>query len=612
MAGPASKSPNSASAAEPSAATTNSSTPGALPATSPKPARSSTSAWKPASTSSTPPTSTPSAAAKPSSAAPSSTSAAKTSSSPPRPPSASAPAPTTSAPRAITSSRRSKARSSRLGTDYVDVYHLHEVDSLTPVEETLSTLDNFVRSGKVRYIACSNFSGWLLMKSLSVSERYGWSPLRRPPGLLLARRPRLRVGADAARPRPGHRCAHLVAAGLGPAHRQNPPRDRHPHRKPPQLQAGPRHGPAGRRRAPLQRRRRPRRKSPPKPARPSRRSRSTGFCAGPPSPPSSSARATSSSFARTSAPSAGRSPPRRSPRSTPPATSRSPIPTGINASSSNATRSSRNSAPRPQPRLTPSGVRRRPSASVLPQGPIRLGANVTPALFAPTRHLKMRRWLASKSPERDLPRGLNRDEASQVFVLTLALLLAAISCAPILRSRRKPIHAQSVRFSFRPSGRVRGVFTGLGGGKNFSVTAGGDLGLPPWRGIRPTIEVRGLYPTDHGLVDSQKSILGGLRVDFLLNHRLRPYGDFLFGRGQMNYGLTATSTATTSTPSPPPTSTRPAPASTTTSPNTWPSRSTPSIQRWGSAPTSSGSIYSTGRHRRPRLPLQLRPPPPAR
>jgi aryl-alcohol dehydrogenase-like predicted oxidoreductase len=63
----------------------------------------------------------------------------------------------------------------RLGTDYIDVYHMHEVDSLTPVDETLSTLDKFVRSGKVRYIACSNFSGWRLMKSLSVSERYGWS-----------------------------------------------------------------------------------------------------------------------------------------------------------------------------------------------------------------------------------------------------------------------------------------------------------------------------------------------------------------------------------------------------------------------------------------------------
>ncbi len=63
----------------------------------------------------------------------------------------------------------------RLGTDYVDVYHMHETDSLTPVDETLATLDSFVTSGKVRYIACSNFSGWRLMKSLSISERYGWS-----------------------------------------------------------------------------------------------------------------------------------------------------------------------------------------------------------------------------------------------------------------------------------------------------------------------------------------------------------------------------------------------------------------------------------------------------
>ncbi len=62
----------------------------------------------------------------------------------------------------------------RLGTDYVDVYFMHGFDAKTPVEETLSTLDGFVKSGKVRYIGCSNFSGWHLMKSLSVSERYGW------------------------------------------------------------------------------------------------------------------------------------------------------------------------------------------------------------------------------------------------------------------------------------------------------------------------------------------------------------------------------------------------------------------------------------------------------
>ncbi len=63
----------------------------------------------------------------------------------------------------------------RLGTDYIDIYHLHGFDALTPLEEVLSTLNNLVTSGKVRYIACSNFSGWHLMKSLDVSDRYGWA-----------------------------------------------------------------------------------------------------------------------------------------------------------------------------------------------------------------------------------------------------------------------------------------------------------------------------------------------------------------------------------------------------------------------------------------------------
>jgi aryl-alcohol dehydrogenase-like predicted oxidoreductase len=52
---------------------------------------------------------------------------------------------------------------------------MHGFDATTPVDETLYTLDGLVRSGKVRYIACSNFSGWHLMKSLAVSEKYGWA-----------------------------------------------------------------------------------------------------------------------------------------------------------------------------------------------------------------------------------------------------------------------------------------------------------------------------------------------------------------------------------------------------------------------------------------------------
>lgn len=62
----------------------------------------------------------------------------------------------------------------RLRTDYIDIYTMHGFDATTPVEEMLSTLDTLVTSGKVRYIACSNYSGWHLMKSLATAERYGW------------------------------------------------------------------------------------------------------------------------------------------------------------------------------------------------------------------------------------------------------------------------------------------------------------------------------------------------------------------------------------------------------------------------------------------------------
>lgn len=63
----------------------------------------------------------------------------------------------------------------RLRTDHVDIYHMHGFDATTPLEETMEALDTLVRSGKVRYIAASNFSGWHLMKSIAISERYGWA-----------------------------------------------------------------------------------------------------------------------------------------------------------------------------------------------------------------------------------------------------------------------------------------------------------------------------------------------------------------------------------------------------------------------------------------------------
>src|SRR5271156_4757625 len=61
----------------------------------------------------------------------------------------------------------------RLGTDHIDIYHMHGFDATTPVEETLRALDDLMTAGKLRYIACSNFSGWHLMKSLAASEKYG-------------------------------------------------------------------------------------------------------------------------------------------------------------------------------------------------------------------------------------------------------------------------------------------------------------------------------------------------------------------------------------------------------------------------------------------------------
>jgi aryl-alcohol dehydrogenase-like predicted oxidoreductase len=63
-----------------------------------------------------------------------------------------------------------------LGTDYIDVLMIHRWDRQTPLEETLSTLDDLVRDGKVRYLGCSNFTGWQLVSALWTSDRRGWTP----------------------------------------------------------------------------------------------------------------------------------------------------------------------------------------------------------------------------------------------------------------------------------------------------------------------------------------------------------------------------------------------------------------------------------------------------
>jgi aryl-alcohol dehydrogenase-like predicted oxidoreductase len=61
----------------------------------------------------------------------------------------------------------------RLKTDHIDLFQLHGFDAMTTVEEVMRTLDDLVTVGKIRYVGCSNFSGWHLMKALAVSEKYG-------------------------------------------------------------------------------------------------------------------------------------------------------------------------------------------------------------------------------------------------------------------------------------------------------------------------------------------------------------------------------------------------------------------------------------------------------
>lgn len=63
----------------------------------------------------------------------------------------------------------------RIGTDYIDIYELHGIDPNTSFEDTMRALDDLVSQGKVRYIGCSNFSGWQLMKCMAISEKHGWN-----------------------------------------------------------------------------------------------------------------------------------------------------------------------------------------------------------------------------------------------------------------------------------------------------------------------------------------------------------------------------------------------------------------------------------------------------
>ena len=242
-----------------------------------------------------------------------------------------------------------------------------------PSKKPSTPSTSFVRDGKIRYIACSNFSGWHLMKSLSVSERYGWTRYVGHQAYYSL------VGRDyewelmPLGPRPGRRRPRLVPARLGPPHRQNPPRTTGlPKESRLNSKARPRHGPASPRGVPLQSRRRPRRSR-----HRNRQNRPPDRPQLAPPPPhrlhrSSSAPATRHNSARTSAPSAGTLTPAQIAKLDAASDLPPPTPTGTSANSPNAIRSSS----------------KRNTRRFLGHP-----ATHTP-FFVPPLHLKMRRWEA--------------------------------------------------------------------------------------------------------------------------------------------------------------------------------------------------------------------------
>jgi hypothetical protein len=123
-------------------------------------------------------------------------------------------------------------------------------------------------------------------------------------------------------------------------------------------------------------------------------------------------------------------------------------------------------------------------------------------------------------------------------------ILSILDGAQAARGQAMPTATQESSLSVFAG--ATGVYTGVGGGRNLSFTAGGDFSLHSFFGFRPAVEVRGTYPIHDGGVDDQKSILAGVRVERPIG-RFHPYGDFLIGRGEIDY-INSNSYLYTSTP----------------------------------------------------------------
>ncbi len=114
----------------------------------------------------------------------------------------------------------------------------------------------------------------------------------------------------------------------------------------------------------------------------------------------------------------------------------------------------------------------------------------------------------------------------------LTLFCFVLLVRPLVHAQAMP--AADKPFSFSAFAGATGAYTGLSGGKNIGITAGGDIGFRPYHRFYPSVEVRGTYPIDDGKVDSQENILFGAKAERYYGN-FRPYVDFFYGRAKIDY-----------------------------------------------------------------------------
>jgi len=114
----------------------------------------------------------------------------------------------------------------------------------------------------------------------------------------------------------------------------------------------------------------------------------------------------------------------------------------------------------------------------------------------------------------------------------LALFTAVSALTQTAFAQAAPAGSQKLQLSTFVA--ATGTFTDLEGGKNLGITAGADLTFLGFRSFRPAFEARGTYPINEGHISSQKNFLLGPKVEYPIG-KVRPYADFLIGRGQIDY-----------------------------------------------------------------------------